>query len=261
MANPIMPNSTGTMMTASCSDMEPRQPLLLRYLLATGSYKLRLVGGGGGRVRALALRQLAFLVGLRGQAARAAIRSIDNMSLRIGRILSFPCQSCLRRLPLDTARPKTLPDGRGSDWSAPRTLADGRGSDRSSPGTPRACPGAMIRAALLMLAVIPLCGQTAAGMLARLSGVSWEAPPTAACAPRSPIQMDVYATVEWTHHCADTRDGVIREDFFYVFGEPARIARLRVDMRPVDESPENTARLLPALERMLTARFGTPTHE
>ena len=119
----------------------------------------------------------------------------------------------------------------------------------------------MIRAALLMLAVIPLCGQTAAGMLARLSGVSWEAPPTAACAPRIPIQMDVYATVEWTHHCADTRDGVIREDFFYVFGEPAHIARLRVDMRPVDESPENTGRLLPALERMLTARFGTPTHE
>src|ERR1039457_4560858 len=120
---------------------------------------------------------------------------------------------------------------------------------------------AMIRSILVLLAVIPLCGQTAAGMLARLSGVSWEAPPTAACAPRIPIQMDVYATVEWTHHCADTRDGVIREDFFYVFGEPARIARLRVDMRPVDESPENTARLLPALERMLTARFGTPTHE
>ena len=42
---------------------------------------------------------------------------------------------------------------------------------------------------------------------------------------------------EWTHHCTDTRDGVIRETFFYVFGEPARIALLRADVRPVDESP------------------------
>jgi hypothetical protein len=73
--------------------------------------------------------------------------------------------------------------------------------------------------------------------------------------------MDVYATVEWTHHCADTRDGVIRESFFYVFGEPARVARLRVDVRPADESPELTARLLPALERTLTARFGAGTQE
>ena len=98
-------------------------------------------------------------------------------------------------------------------------------------------------------------------MLARLNGVRWEGPPTAACAPRNPVQSDIYATVEWTHHCSDTRDGVIRESFFYVFGEPARIARLRVDLRPVDESPENTARLLPALQRALTARFGRPTHQ
>jgi hypothetical protein len=119
----------------------------------------------------------------------------------------------------------------------------------------------MIRAAVLVLALSPLYGQTAAGMLGRLDGVSWEAPPTAACAPRSPIQMDIYATTEWTHHCSDTRDGVIREDFFYVFGEAAHIARLRVDLRPADESPENTARLLPALQRILTARFGAGTQE
>ena len=104
----------------------------------------------------------------------------------------------------------------------------------------------MLRAALLIFAVSPLFGQTAAGMLARLNGVRWEGPPTAGCTPRIPVQMDTYATVQWTHHCSDTRDGVIRESFFYVFGEPARIARLRVDVRPVDESPENTARLLPA---------------
>src|ERR1022692_717698 len=73
--------------------------------------------------------------------------------------------------------------------------------------------------------------------------------------------MDIYATDEWTHHCTGTRDGLIREDFFYVFGEPGPIARLRVDVRPVDESPENTARLLPALQRALTARFGPGTHE
>jgi hypothetical protein len=119
----------------------------------------------------------------------------------------------------------------------------------------------MLRAVLFLLAVSPLFGQTAAGMLARLNGVRWEGPPAAACAPRIPVQMDTYATVQWTHHCSDTRDGVIRESFFYVFGEPARIARLRVDLLPTDESPENTARLLPALERTLTARFGVGTHE
>jgi hypothetical protein len=119
----------------------------------------------------------------------------------------------------------------------------------------------MIRAVLLLFAVSPLFGQSAAALLSRLDGVSWEAPPTAACTPRVPIQMDIYATDQWTHHCTGTRDGLIREDFFYVFGEPGRIARLRVDVRPVDESPENTARLLPALQRTLTARFGPPTHE
>src|ERR1035437_5473549 len=119
----------------------------------------------------------------------------------------------------------------------------------------------MLRAILLMLAVSPLIGQTAAGMLGRLNGVRWEGPPAAACTPRIPVQIDIYATVQWTHYCADTRDGVIRESFFYVFGEPARIARLRVDLRPVDESAENTARLLPALQRTLTARFGAGTHE
>jgi hypothetical protein len=119
----------------------------------------------------------------------------------------------------------------------------------------------MIRAAVLIFAAIPMFGQTAAGMLERLNGVSWEAPPAAACTPRVPVQMDIYATVQWTHHCSDRGDGVIRESFFYVFGEPARIALLRVDVRPVDESPQTTARLLPALQRILTARFGAPSHE
>jgi hypothetical protein len=119
----------------------------------------------------------------------------------------------------------------------------------------------MIRAFVLTFVAIPLFGQTAAGMLARLNGVAWEAAPSAACTPRIPVQMDIYATVQWTHHCSDTRDGVIRETFFYVFGEPARIALLRVDVRPIDESPQTTARLLPALQRALAARFGVPTRE
>ena len=120
----------------------------------------------------------------------------------------------------------------------------------------------MLRVILLVVAALaPLHGQTADEVLARLNGVSWEGSQTAACAPRIPVQSDIYATAQWTHHCSDTRTGVIRESFFYVFAEPARIARLRVDLLPVDESPENTARLLPALQRKLTARFGAPTHE
>jgi hypothetical protein len=119
----------------------------------------------------------------------------------------------------------------------------------------------MIRLSLLLLTAGPLFGQTAAVLLGSLDGVRWEVPPAAACVERIPVQMDIYATAQWTHHCTDTRDGVIRESFFYVLGEPPRIARLRVDLRPVDESPENTARLLPALERTLNSRFGAPTHE
>src|ERR1017187_8379058 len=159
------------------------------------------------------------------------------------RNLIIPVSKLPHRLPLDTSRGADPPVRAGPPGPA-------------APGTPRARPNAMTRAALLLLAVTPLCGQTAAGMLARLNGVSWEAPPTAACTPRIPVQMDIYATVQWTHHCTDTLGGLIREDFFYVLGEPARIARLRVDVLPADESPQNTARLLPALQRALTARFG-----
>ena len=54
----------------------------------------------------------------------------------------------------------------------------------------------MLRAALFLLTVTPLCAQTAAALLSRLDGVGWEAPPTAACAPRAPVQLDICATVE-----------------------------------------------------------------
>src|ERR1035441_6920236 len=77
MANPIMPKSTGTMMTASCRDMEPRGlPLLLGYLLTTGSYKLRLVGGGGRRRRALALGGLGLRRRYRGEEGRRHVRQL-----------------------------------------------------------------------------------------------------------------------------------------------------------------------------------------
>src|ERR1017187_2101158 len=119
MAKPIMPKSTGTMMTASCRDMEPDQGvrrgrerpppvlvaapllcgagfsacgpafqriqpagrpacrqdclphrLLLGYLLATGSYKLRLVGGAGAVVVVpLLLDGLPFLSATAGRKA------------------------------------------------------------------------------------------------------------------------------------------------------------------------------------------------
>ena len=87
--------------------------------------------------------------------------------------------------------------------------------------------------------------------------MSWEAAPTAACTTHVPVQSETFATDLWTHHCFDTREGTVRESFYYVFGEAERAGRLRVDVRATDESPENTARLLPELQRALTARFGT----
>src|ERR1035441_10311760 len=91
MAKPIMPNSTGTMMTASCRDMEPcglanaalravarlaigpqltklpHRRLRLGYLLSTGTYKLRLVGG---------LRRFGLPIGHRGEEGLGHIRQL-----------------------------------------------------------------------------------------------------------------------------------------------------------------------------------------
>ena len=84
----------------------------------------------------------------------------------------------------------------------------------------------MIRLGWILLAASPLFGD-------RLPRACWRVSTGFAGKGRSPqdaprefrFRSDIYATVEWTHHCSDTRDGVIRESFFYVFGEPARIAR------------------------------------
>ena len=114
----------------------------------------------------------------------------------------------------------------------------------------------------------PLFGQTAAGsaadaMLMRLRDGLWdrEYVARAGCDKRVPVQMDIYATQEWSYHCADVRDGIVRESYYYVFGGPARTARLRVDVRPVDESPQFTAELLGALRERLTKRFGDAKHD
>ncbi len=113
----------------------------------------------------------------------------------------------------------------------------------------------------------PTPTQVADEMLSTLKKVEWgrayAAGPKAAgvaCAPRNPVQMDVYATVEWTHHCQEVRGGLIRESFYYVFDEPIRTANLRIDLHPQDESPKFTSGLFGVLRARLTERFGAPTH-
>jgi hypothetical protein len=115
--------------------------------------------------------------------------------------------------------------------------------------------------AVLLLAATPLLAQTGEAVLARLNGVAWEQAPAANCEPHIPAQLEVYATVEWTRHCSDTRGEIVRESYFYAFGEPAREARLRVDLRPVDESAATASRLLNELRAELDRRFGAATHE
>ena len=44
--------------------------------------------------------------------------------------------------------------------------------------------------------------------------------------------MENTATAEWTQHCAETAGAIVRESFFYVFGESSEPVRLRVDFRP-----------------------------
>jgi hypothetical protein len=124
---------------------------------------------------------------------------------------------------------------------------------------------------LMWLCIAPGWSQTPAGavadeMLAWVRGVQWGRPYSAmqkkpgSCSQRVPIQLDIYATVQWTHHCNESSGGLIRESFYYVFGEPPRTAELRVDVRPEEESPAATAGLLQALRRKLTDRFGNPDH-
>jgi len=121
------------------------------------------------------------------------------------------------------------------------------------------------RICLLVGTIAPLFGQisvtlTADRMLAQVRAVQWGRQAGVKCATHIPAQMEIYATEQWTHHCAEVRDGIIRETFFYVFEEPARTSALRVDLRPQDELPQFTTGLLKALRQKLTVRFGPPDH-
>ena len=114
---------------------------------------------------------------------------------------------------------------------------------------------------LLVAAALPVFSQSAADtMLARLGTVQWGRQAGVNCATHSLAQIEIYGTDQWTHHCSDVRGGIVRETFFYVFGEPARTSAMRVDLRPQDESPQFTAALMDDLRRKLTARFGAPDH-
>ncbi len=116
----------------------------------------------------------------------------------------------------------------------------------------------MVRVILILLVAAPLAGQTAGRMLALLNGVQWEPGPTAKCTAHTPVQMDIYATVQWTHHWPRRAMASSANPSSTFFAEPGREARLRVDLRPVDESPATRAATLGELRR-LTARFGAPT--
>ncbi len=100
-------------------------------------------------------------------------------------------------------------------------------------------------------------------MLTRLAGTQWSGQYAAGpgCQKWIPWQMALSATDQWSFHCAKKADGLIEESFFYVFDEPNHPTRLRVDLRPEDESVEWTAALQSALSAKLSARFGPPSRE
>jgi hypothetical protein len=129
----------------------------------------------------------------------------------------------------------------------------------------------MKRILLMLLCALPVLAQTRAevlaeSMLAEAQTARWGEQYSSArkgntaCGLHVPEQMALYATEQWTHSCHKTGSEVIRESFYYVFGEPARTALLRVDVRPTDESPQFTADLLRVLRAKLIARFGPPQH-
>jgi hypothetical protein len=123
----------------------------------------------------------------------------------------------------------------------------------------------VVRILIVLFCALPALAQPGAavlsgGMLERALGIDWGRPAPPGCSQRVAAQLDIYATTQWTHHCSEKIGGIVRESFYYVFGEPARTALLRVDLRPEDESPELTADLLRTLREKLTARFRAPDH-
>jgi hypothetical protein len=109
---------------------------------------------------------------------------------------------------------------------------------------------------LIVAGGVPAWSQPVETIVAAARTARWEQPyiARASCGPRKPVQMDLNATTQWNHHCSATRDGVVRESFYYVFGEPARTALLRVDLQP------QAGLTLADLRAALSRRFGPPDH-
>jgi hypothetical protein len=114
-----------------------------------------------------------------------------------------------------------------------------------------------MRELLLALLALPAWSQTPEAMLAAARAARWEQPyvARASCRQRKPVQMDIYATQQWTHHCVETRGGIVRESFYYVFGEPARTALLRVDLRP------ESGLTIDQVRALFTSRLGVSDHK
>lgn len=113
-----------------------------------------------------------------------------------------------------------------------------------------------MRVFAVLLAALPAWPQIPEAMLAAARTARWDQPylARAACRPRKPAQMDLNATQQWTHHCAETRGGLIRESFYFVFGEPSRTALLRLDLRP------DSGVTLEQARDVFTRSLGAPDH-
>ena len=129
-------------------------------------------------------------------------------------------------------------------------------------GTPRAIPRPMLRAAVLIFAATPLFGQTAAGMLAtprwhRLGGAAFRRLHPAHSRPDRHLR----------HRAVDpslqryARRGDPRVVLLRLRRASARWPACASMCVPSTNRRGLPPRLLPALQRLLTARFGVPTHE
>ena len=115
--------------------------------------------------------------------------------------------------------------------------------------------------AVLLIPCVPMLGQTAVErMLAQLASVQWRADYSsrASCQSWTPFQLAVQATDQWSFHCADRGNGIIRESFFYAFDDAAQPIRLRVDLRPEDESQPLNAEIERELTDRLRRLYGSP---
>jgi hypothetical protein len=102
-----------------------------------------------------------------------------------------------------------------------------------------------LRVILLLAGGSFLFGQTgpsllAGRMLSELGRTRWNAPYAAgpSCQKWIPYQLAIYATDQWSYQCAAAGSGLVEESFFYVFDGLPGPVRLRVDLRPENETAE-----------------------